>query len=396
MTIRQKTRVLCIGHPYVLAINRAVERELARDPAFEVTVAAPKTFHGDLRPLTLEPEPPDSALRVVGLESYLSRFIHVFRFSSPALRELLRGQAFDIIYAWSEPYTYAGWQVARAVSASKHGKFYFRTAQNLDKAYPPPFGFFEKQCVARAAGWLACGQLVFDTMVQRGYVSDKGRMIPLAVDTTAFKPPSQSAKDDVRKELGLETLVIGYLGRLVPAKGLAVLRRALEKLPPEQPWSLLCLGSGPEEAAISEWAQERGWQDRVQVKLVEHHEVPRYLSAIDVLVAPSQTTPKWKEQFGRMIVEAFASGVPVIGSDSGEIPYVIESAGLIAPEAEVDVWAAAISVLLSNPDQREKFRLLGIERALRYSSVSIASEYRDFWNHDLYGSEQTNQPCQDS
>ena len=44
MTTYQKTRVLCIGHPYVLAINRAVERELALDPAFEVTVVAYRSY----------------------------------------------------------------------------------------------------------------------------------------------------------------------------------------------------------------------------------------------------------------------------------------------------------------------------------------------------------------
>ena len=50
---------------------------------------------------------------------------------------------------------------------------------------------------------------------------------------------------------------------------------------------------------------------------------------MDVMCAPSQTTPKWREQFGRMLIEAFASGVPVVGSDSGEIPFVIDEAGVL-------------------------------------------------------------------
>ena len=217
-------------------------------------------------------------------------------------------------------------------------------------------------------------------MVQRGYDPAKGRIIPLAVDTTAFKPLSQAAKHNVRAEIGLEAPIIGYLGRLVSAKGIRVLLQALEKIQSKQPWSLLCLGSGLEEVTISNWAKERGWQNRVKVKLVKHHEVPRYLGAMDLLVAPSQTTPKWKEQFGRMIVESFASGIPVIGSDSGEIPHVIGPAGLIVPEADVDAWATAIDLLLSDSGHREKFRSLGLERAPRYSSENIAGEYRSFWD----------------
>ena len=65
----------------------------------------------------------------------------------------------------------------------------------------------------------------------------------------------------------------------------------------------------------------------------------------DVLVGPSLTTPRWKEQFGRMLVEAMACGVPVIGSDSGEIPHVIGDAGIVVPEGDRVALCAAIARL---------------------------------------------------
>ena len=141
MSASRPTRVLCIGHPYVLTVNRTVERELARHLQFEVTVAAPKTFRGDLRPLTLEPEPVDSSLRIAALDSYGSRFIHLFWFDDSALRSLLRAGSFDLVYAWMEPYVHSAWRVARAVRACSRAKLVFRTAQNLDKKYPLPFSF---------------------------------------------------------------------------------------------------------------------------------------------------------------------------------------------------------------------------------------------------------------
>ena len=50
---------------------------------------------------------------------------------------------------------------------------------------------------------------------------------------------------------------------------------------------------------------------------------------LHALVLPSRTTPRWKEQFGRVLIEAMACGVPPVGSDSGEIPHVIDDAGLV-------------------------------------------------------------------
>ena len=77
--------------------------------------------------------------------------------------------------------------------------------------------------------------------------------------------------------------------------------------------------------------------------LVKHSEVPRYLASMDMMVAPSQSMRNWREQFGRMIIEAFASGVPVIGSDSGEIPFVIADAGRVVAEADAAAWTAEIA-----------------------------------------------------
>ena len=61
------------------------------------------------------------------------------------------------------------------------------------------------------------------------------------------------------------------------------------------------------------------------------NDVPRHLRALDALVLPSESTPLWKEQFGHVLIEAMACGVPVVGSDSGAIPEVIGEAGLLFP-----------------------------------------------------------------
>jgi glycosyltransferase involved in cell wall biosynthesis len=113
--------------------------------------------------------------------------------------------------------------------------------------------------------------------------------------------------------------------------------------------------------------------------LAKHAEVPRYLGVMDLLVAPSQTMKNWREQFGRMIIEAFGSGVPVIGSDSGEIPHVIGDAGKVVPEADAAGWGRAIQELLESAAAREDLRKRGLARSMRFSVATSAQQYRDYY-----------------
>ena len=127
---------------------------------------------------------------------------------------------------------------------------------------------------------------------------------------------------------------------------------------------------------MQEWAAGKGWSNRVKVKLAKHSEVPRYLGCMDLLVAPSQTMKNWREQFGRMIIEAFACGVPVIGSDSGEIPFVIGDAGLVVAETDVAGWAQAIRATPGQPGRAGRVEESRLGARLRGTpSLTIAQQY---------------------
>jgi glycosyltransferase involved in cell wall biosynthesis len=348
-----KIRVLTIGHSYVVGLNRAIAREL-------------------------DPEPEGSPLRLVPLAARWSRLIHVFHYHDPALLRLVRGGHFDLVHAWEEPYIYAGYQITRSLAGSE-ARFCFRTAQSHSKRLPQPFRHFERATLARAQGWIAGGRLVYEAMQSRGYPADRGRVLTLAVDTSAFTSPDPARHASLRDRLGLRAPVIGYVGRLTSDKGLRVLMRAMDRVSGDRPWSLLLLGSGPMEGEVLRWADARGWGRRVRVELARHDQVPSFLAAMDLLVAPSQTTRHWKEQFGRMLIEAFACGVPVIGSDSGEIPHVVGDAGRIVPERDVAGWAAAIVELLERPELRADMATRGLERCRNYSVTTVAEQYRGYY-----------------
>ena len=80
-----------------------------------------------------------------------------------------------------------------------------------------------------------------------------------------------------------------------------------------------------------------------------------------------------------MLIEAFACGVPVIGSDSGEIPHVIGEAGRVVREKDVGDWAAAIVELLDHPDTRAELTRRGLIRCQDFSVATVAEQYRDYY-----------------
>jgi glycosyltransferase involved in cell wall biosynthesis len=384
MLMSRPRKLLSVGHSYTVALNRRLAHELARASggAWEVTAVAPRYFHGsrDLRPVTLKvdaPEPCD----VVPVRAYLTQRVHVF-FYGPRLRSLLAQDA-DLVHCWEEPFVLAGAQIAAWTPRAT--PLVFLTAQNLSKRYPPPFNLFESYCVERCAGWMACGRSVVETLVPRGYGRRPYRVMPLGVDLEHFGP-DLAAGQATRRGIGWEPAgapVVGYLGRFVPEKGLQLLMDVLDQL--TTPWRALFVGTGPLEPVLRQWAQRYG--DRVRLCTgVTHDEVPRYLNAMDVLCAPSQTAPHWREQFGRMLVEAFACGVPVVGSDSGEIPHVVGSAGVVAGEADLAAWTQALGELLDNAASREEWGERGLDCArTRYAWPVIARRYLEFFEEILVG-----------
>lgn len=377
--MRRKRRLLSIAHSYVVTLNRQLARELALidGDGWEVTAVAPAYFAGsnDLRPVRLEPTQ-NEPYELVPVDAYVTSRVHLF-FYGLKLRSVL-ARPWDLVHCWEEPYIFVGGQAAWWTPVRT--PLVFTTAQNLSKSYPPPFRSVEKYAIGRAAGWICTGHLVAENLGTRpGYDSLPMAQIPLGTDVSQFRPDG-AARSTIRRKLEWEEggpAVVGYLGRFVPEKGLELMMGVLDRV--SSPWRALFVGAGPLESALRAWAGRHG--DRVRIcNSVLHAEVPAYLNAMDVLCAPSQTTARWKEQFGRMLVEAFASGVAVIGSDSGEIPHVVGDSGLVVGEADEQGWVRAITELLEDPAKRADLAARGLARAHdEFSWRVVARRHLDFF-----------------
>ncbi|TSC33495.1 glycosyltransferase family 4 protein [Corallococcus sp. Z5C101001] len=379
--MKRPWKLVTVSHSYVVTLNRRLANEMTRVGAgrWDVTAVAPRAFHGDLGPLVLQRDATES-VNLEAVRVFFSRSLHGFVYG-PELRARL-SDGVDLVHAWEEPYVFSGLEVA--LLTPRHVPLVFCTFQNLAKRYPPPFAQAERFVVRRAAGWIAWGQTVHDTLLARpGYALRPSRFIPVGVDVEHFQPAPEAGRA-FREGLGWKhegPPVVGCLGRFVPEKGLRLLMGALDAL--RTPWRALFVGGGPMEGELRAWAERHGDSVRI-VTGVKHAEVPRALNAMDVLCAPSQTTPAWKEQFGRMLAEAFACGVPVFASDSGEIPHTVGDAGRILPEADGNAWTAALAELLESPALRQELAARGRERATsRFAWPVVARAHLDFFEQVL-------------
>ncbi|HEY4002781.1 MAG TPA: glycosyltransferase, partial [Candidatus Xenobia bacterium] len=279
----------------------------------------------------------------------------------PKLHTLLRQFRPDVIDLWEEPW---GLVSAHACLLRRlllpTARIVSETEQNVDKHLPFPFESFRRYTLRQADHAVGRNQEAVDIIRRKGF-RGPAEVVPNAVDSDLFSP---GPRDEIRHALGWSGFVAGYVGRWVEEKGLQDALDALPSCPDDV--SLAFIGGGPMESALR----------RPRVHLVPGRpqpELPALLRALDALILPSRTTARWKEQFGRVIIEAQACGVPVIGSNSGAIPEVLEASGLVVPERSPGDLAAAICRLRDDPGLRRRLAEGGRQRVLeKFTWQSVA------------------------
>jgi len=376
-----RKRLLTVGHSFVRRANRLLPEAIKRasNGEWDVSVAAPSYYEGNPRFGDLTPESlvvgGDETVDVVGVPVMLSRRVHVALYG-PALRGVMQS-GFDAVHCWEEPFVLSCSQMARW--APRTAVLTVQTWQNIDKKYPPPFNWLERQVMARADGWIGGATLVEQALRERpGYRERPHRVMGFGVDAAHFRPQPAAAAQ-LRAQFGWADdgiHVIGYFGRFTEEKGLRLLMRVLDRL--QSPWRALFVGGGLLDRDVRRWAERYGTNVKV-IASVAHDDVPRYLGALDMLCVPSQTTATWREQFGRVLIEAFACGVCVVASDSGEIPHVVGDAGAIVSERDEEGWRLTLEGLLRDNVMRRDLAARGLHRAREhYTWSAIGAKYLEF------------------
>lgn len=270
----------------------------------------------------------------------------------------------DLIHLDEEPYNLATFH--GMVLAQRAGvRALWFSWQNLYRRYPPPFSLFERYCLRHADAAIAGSHTAAQVWRTKGFAGLLAVIPQFGVDPQVFFPQP--------RQEGHRCPLVGFAGRLVRDKGVDLLLRAVADLRGVQ---VEILGSGPERGRLERLARALGMDDRVAfLGTLPSAQMPAFYRRLDVLVLPSRSRSGWVEQFGRVLVEAMACGVPVVGSDCGEIPHVIGDAGLVFPEGDVEGLRAHLSRLMTDTDLRSDLARRGRERVLaHYTQAQVAAQ----------------------
>lgn len=366
-------RALVISHACVAEDNRAKWEFIAREKLAEIEVHLPHrwpSWESDYRP-----KPSDSP----GLRIRVNHALRVGRedqyFFAPQFSRGLADGKFDILHVEQGTTAAVYFQTLRERNrSSPKTKSCFFTWINWEAPLRWPFSAFERHALRHSDGAICGNTEAADILGRHGFHGKTTVLPQLGVDTEFYSPGSAA---ELRDRLGLEGLVIGFMGRLVEEKGVRLLLEAASKL--DTAVSVLLVGSGPLESEVTRFRGDSRIRV-VHIPAVPHDAVRDHLRAMDILVLPSYAIPTWKEQFGHVLIEAMACEVPVIGSSSAAIPDVIGSAGLLFEDRSSTDLAAKLKTLVESPTERTRLGKLGRQRVLeRFTHEHVARQTVEFW-----------------
>ncbi|MBE9094590.1 hormogonium polysaccharide biosynthesis glycosyltransferase HpsO [Tychonema sp. LEGE 07203] len=384
-------RILVASHTYIVDINREKFKILANlEPDIQVTVIVPRRWKpGGVQNKIIETEFfQQGSFKVVPLFNYSQNNQGLLTFGT-SLIKLLQQFRPQIIQVEQGSKSLACAQLILLNKLLKlQAKNILFTWWNLPYQLNWPVSALENYNLQHTDGIVAGNLDGAQILRDRGYQGAVKVMPQLGVDETLFRPTGKDA--DLCRKFGIEPtdFVVGFVGRFVEEKGLLTLAEALVKLK-ERSWKWLLVGQGKLQAHLAEKSREWGISDRIiWVESVAHEQIPPYINLMNCLVLPSQTSYKfktlttvgWKEQFGHVLIEAMACKIPVIGSDCGEIPHVIGSAGLVFPEGNAGILRDCLQQLMERRELAADLGDRGYHRAMsHYTNKALAEQLLDFY-----------------
>ncbi len=364
-------KVLVIGHTYIISANRGKLRHLNELMENDITVLCPfKWKEPDFGIKGFEPERRSS---INFLTSPITGAMEArkYSFGLGALYKIIKEKKPDIVHLEAE----AGSLISLHVSIIKL-IFRFKLVLFVWDNIPCADWYYKSSTafVYPFVNYLIAGSdQARVTAGRQGYNGAASVLPQLGIETG--RVTDAPSIDPWQDRMGFR---LGFVGRLKKKKGVHLLLKAMK----EAPETLLTIvGDGDDKEYFIKLATSLEIIDRVRfIGQVPHKEVVKYIKGFDVLILPSISTTRWKEQFGHVLIEAMAAGKPVIGSDSGVIPDVIGNVGILFKEGDTRELLKAINSLVNDKNLVSEYGERGLERAKQiYTDKGIAKKTMEIW-----------------
>jgi len=289
------------------------------------------------------------------------------RWKTAVIRRVVGEFRPDVIHIEEEPWTRAaalGVRLARRLGAHS----VLSTAESLPRSYGLVQRFRRDRNLRLAHGLIAANRLA-------AALASRARR----EGANLILPPIGLAPPPLQARVPHPGFNLGFVGRLVPERGLDLLFRACVGLAGD--WNLSVLGTGPSQEELEGLSQRLGISARVSWLGALHREAAEAVWArLDCVVFPSRTTPRWVMGAGQGVLHAMARGAAVIGTDSGALAELVGDAGRVVPEEDVLALTAALQQLYDDRSECERLGAVGRRRVLEhFSPDAIAGKTLAFW-----------------
>ncbi len=395
--MKKSLNLIIISHAYVYSAYRAKIEALSEYHDLNITLITPEFgLEGGGQKVYAEHYEGKDYRHII-LSGYFTGKLNFFVFKN--LKSTLQPLNPDIILLEEEYWTQIAAQVTYITKKFfSHTKLILLSQENIchiweneaetlyQKFRYASFHFIEKYVISKLDGLIFQFPEVWQDFEHRinmlGFKGKRGILPQLGVDYNRFATISPKV-ESIRVELGLDdnTFIYGYIGRITPEKGIEDMIRAFENWDKDNT-KLIIIGNGDTEYVnqIKQLVQELKLDDIVIFKnAIPFEDIPAYFQLFNISLLLSHTTPIWKEQFGRVLVESMAAGTPVIGSDSGAIPLVIEDTGYIVLEQNIPAIRQALIEAFENKKKYTRLSQLAQNRAkTEFSYEAIALKTYDF------------------
>ena len=200
-----------------------------------------------------------------------------------------------------------------------------------------------------------------------GVEEDRIKIVPIGVDPERFYPGRFEESNQTPRDLGLGgegTINVVFVGRYTYSKGLYDLLSAWKRVTrlTDQSVQLTLIGGGDERRRVERYAAHADVPDVSVRGPVPYEDVPLVFDAADVAVLPSLPVRHWQEQYGRVILEAQATGTPVVASETGGIPDALGDVGELFQPGEPLDMSESMLTLIEDTELRREVGLQGRKR----------------------------------